>query len=103
VSYQIAGYEFQGPFTDEWEILDQRGVFVVLSSVGGEWKVLDVDASGQARTSISHHTRKASWERRCYSGRLAYAIYYCLARSDAEMNSIVDDVMRSESPPCHYG
>jgi len=62
---KLAGYDFEGPFTDASQIKDLPGVYVVLN-----FGVLDVGESGwnyQAGgqgigTRLQHHDRKLSWE-----------------------------------------
>ncbi|MBA3727074.1 MAG: hypothetical protein H0W86_11675 [Armatimonadetes bacterium] len=83
--YTIADYDFDGPYTQLYEIVDQRGVFVVLSDSGGEWRVLDVDCAEYVRSAIERHPRIQKWKDACYHGGLSYAVYYSGVRSDAEM------------------
>ena len=52
MSYNIGDYEFDGPYTQLYEIIDQRGIFAVLSSAGDEWRLLDIDAAPSIRSSI---------------------------------------------------
>ena len=62
---KLAGYDFEGPFTDPSEVKELPGVYVVLN-----FGVLDVGESGwnyQAggqgmSTRLQRHDRKSSWE-----------------------------------------
>lgn len=62
---KLAGYDFEGPFTDPSEVKELPGVYAVLN-----FGVLDVGESGwnyQAggqgmSTRLQHHDRKLGWE-----------------------------------------
>lgn len=62
---KLAGYDFEGPFTDPSEVKELPGVYVVLN-----FGVLDVGESGWRfheggqvlGTRLRHHDRKLCWE-----------------------------------------
>lgn len=60
----IAGYEFQGPFTDATKIpLDGSGVYVVVCLVDDEPHCcLDVGESRQLGEQLRTHDRKPCWQ-----------------------------------------
>ncbi|HET6644272.1 MAG TPA: hypothetical protein VFG65_02115 [Fimbriimonadales bacterium] len=100
MSYSIGDYEFDGPYTQLYEIIDQRGIFAVLTSAGDEWRLLDVDAASSLRSGIANHPRAQKWKDACYYGDLAYAVYYTFSLSDAEMEDIVDELISAGHPKC---
>lgn len=98
MSHTIADYEFEGPYTELYEIVDQAAVFVVLCNLGGEWRVVDVDTAEYVRDAIQRHPRSQKWRDKCYSGNLSFAIYYGGSRSLDELEQIVEDVRARTNP-----
>lgn len=99
MSYSLCDYEFEGPFTQMSEIVDQRGFFVVLCTVGGEWRILDVDSAEYLRSDIERHPKLSRWRDKCY-GQLAFAVYYSGSRSWNEIEHMVEQIVEEKKPVC---
>ena len=74
---KVSGLNFHGPFSSAQPLLNQSGVYVILTRgalPGSQWQVLDVGESGTLRSRIENHDRRSQWtahsQRRCalYTG-----------------------------------
>lgn len=73
---KIAGHEFEGPFPDQSEISDRRGIYVVLCLVDREPHcVLDVGESGKLRKRLETNDRKRCWREKSH-GELGFCVKY---------------------------
>lgn len=88
MSYAIGDVEFEGPFQDLDEILDQRGVFIVVNNVYGDRTLLDVGWGEQMRSEIRRNPKMFEWKNRCYSGSLEFGAAYYVSLSDAELDEL---------------
>jgi hypothetical protein len=101
MSYTFRDYEFDGPYSQMDEIMDRRGVFVVLCEMGGEWRILDADFASAIRSGILRHPRAFKWKDRCYTNNLAFAAYFMDDRTDGELAAIVAEIVVASEPPCY--
>jgi hypothetical protein len=97
VTIKIGNYNFEGPYSNEWQLKDQSGVYAILGGNGSEsWKVVDIGESEQLRTRVAGHDRSDSWKRQRHA-TLACAALYCSAQDRMR----VEKELRGQfNPPC---
>lgn len=99
---KLAGYEFEGPFTDPYDVKELPGIYVVL---GGD-NVLDVGEAGWRYRErgqglskrLRRHDRKSCWEEHRGTGDIAFAVLY---EPDGDKRLEIEEALRScYNPPC---
>jgi len=104
---KLAGYEFDGPYSDIENIRDEPGVYVVMSFRGAHLPiVLDIGTAGEGmwqdsqglKRRLKNHSRKSCWEKHRINGKLAYAVLYI--QNQEQRLYIEDQLRRKFNPPC---
>lgn len=99
---KLGDYEFEGPFTDPYDVKELPGVYVVLS---GD-KVLDVGEAGWRYRKggqglskrLRGHPRQRCWEEHRGTGVITYAVLY---EPDGEKRLKIEEALRQQyNPPC---
>lgn len=75
---KVSGLNFHGPFSSAQPLLNQSGVYVILTRgalPGSQWQVLDVGESGTLRSRIENHDRRSQWTAHS-QGQLSVAALY---------------------------
>lgn len=75
---RISQWDFEGPYTNTTPIMNNSGVYAVLTRPpsGGDYFVVDVGESRHIRNRLDDHDRRNCWVQNS-AGELAYAVYYC--------------------------
>ncbi len=89
MSIIMSGYEFD----DTSNLKDQSGVYVILT--GDNRTVVDVGESGEVKTRVENHDRKACWQN---NGGTRVAVLYI--DSVPIRKNIADKVRQDYRPPC---
>jgi hypothetical protein len=74
-SIPVAGYRFKGPLEYTKDLLERKGVFLVVCRVAGKYYLIDVDHADNIKKSILYHERQHYW-REYKRGKLMYAVLY---------------------------
>jgi hypothetical protein len=98
---KLAGYEFDGLYTNPSDVKELPGVYIVLSV-----KVLDVGESGGryreggqgVSTRLRRHSRKLRWKEFCDTGEIVFAVLY--EPESGKRREIEKTVRRYYVPPC---
>ncbi len=99
---KLAGYEFEGPFSDPYDVKELPGIYVVLSGDS----ILDVGEAGwryrEGGQGLSKrlrgHPRRRCWEEYQGTGAITYAVLY---EPDNDKRLRIEEALRQAyDPPC---
>jgi hypothetical protein len=99
---KLANYEFEGPFTDPYDVKELPGVYVVLSGDN----VLDVGEAGWRYREggeglskrLRRHPRRQCWKEHQGAGVLLFVVHY---EPEGDKRLEIEDAVRREyKPPC---
>lgn len=99
---KLAGYEFEGPFSDPYDVKELPGIYVVLSADS----VLDVGEAGWRYPEggqglskrLRDHPRRRCWEKHQGTGAITFAVLY---EPDGEERLKIEEALRQHcNPPC---
>ena len=95
-SFPVAGYRFQGPLEYTKDLLESKGVFLVICRDKGKHYLLDVDHGDNVKKSILYHERQHHW-REYKKGELMYAVLYLedqkdMQKVEAEIRNIYKNI-----------
>jgi hypothetical protein len=99
MSITLAGYSFEGPYSQESSLRNAAGVYAILDERADSYYVLDVGESGEVKDRVESHDRRQCWKRYA-QGPIRYAVHYTPSVSAAGRREIERAVRRKYSPPC---
>lgn len=98
---ELAGYQFDGPYSSTSMLEDRSGVYAILSPIDtNRYKVVDVGESTNVKTRVENHDRSACWKRNATSEGLRYAVHYTPHLQQAGRKDIEQKVRNKYNPPC---
>jgi hypothetical protein len=97
----ISGHNFEGPFTNTASLADNAGVYAILTRgpANESWTVIDVGESGQLKSRIENHDRKACWNRKS-RGTVAVAVLYTTSWNSIQRCALESSLREQFAPAC---
>jgi hypothetical protein len=90
----IGNIGFEGPFATSGQLQSRSGVYAILGRNTGDWIVVDIGESGDVKSRVENHDRKAQWQR-CGYPILNAAAFYC----DAAARMKIEKQLRQQYNP----
>jgi hypothetical protein len=97
----IAGYQFEGPYTKTDSFKDNAGIYAILTrgQATAQWTVLDIGESDQVKSRIGNHDRKDCWNRN-NQGTLAGAVLYTPDWTATQRRNLESSLREQYTPTC---
>ena len=99
MTLKVADYSFEGPYASADDLEDRSGVYVVVDSTAGEYRLIDCGESATVKTRIATHDRADCWERN-RSGTLMFAVRYTPNLQQAGRREIESEIRDAYDFPC---
>jgi hypothetical protein len=99
---KVSGLNFHGPFSSAQPLLNQSGVYVILTRgalPGSQWQVLDVGESGTLRSRIENHGRRSQWTAHSH-GQLSVAALYTQGLPEDKRRQLEQSIRQQYQPLC---
>ncbi|GEM_PF-3672519 len=71
----FCNYAFKGPYYDTDDVADLPGVYVILSSYGSRYKMLDAGHAPRLKSGIDEHCNRELWAKH-NKGVVMCAVFY---------------------------
>jgi hypothetical protein len=97
----ISGYPFEGPYANSASLADNAGVYAILTrgQDNESWTVIDVGESGQIKSRIENHDRKACWNRNS-RGTVTAAVLYTAGWNSTQRCVLESSIREQFAPAC---
>jgi len=97
----IAGYQFEGPYTNTDSFKDNAGIYAILTrgQTTVPWMVVDIGESDQVKSRIANHDRKNCWNRN-NQGMLTGAVLYTPGWTATQRRSLEASLREQYTPTC---
>jgi len=90
-SFSVAGYRFQGPLEYTKDLLENKGVFLVICRDKGKYYLINVDHAENVKKSILYHERQQDWKE-YKRGKLMYAVFYLEDQETSHMKMVEAEI-----------
>ena len=100
MSVTVSGYVFSDPVFKTTDLEHRQGIYLIVDCrQDGSMHCLDVGESGDVRTRIEQHDRKACWRRHAL-GDIGVSVSYTPGYTTAERQKIEGYIRAAMNPPC---
>lgn len=100
MSLTVDRYQFEGPYASEAKLEDCSGVYVIVSSVNGQYQPVDCGESATVKSRVGNHNRADCWRAHAQGGTLMAAVLYTPRLQSAGRVAIEHEIRGQYSFPC---
>ena len=99
---KVLDIDFSGPFLNTGPLLNNSGIYVILTRnplYNSQWSVIDVGESGTLRSRIENHDSAPEWNQHSM-GQLGVATFYTNGWQYSDRLKLEQLIRQQYQPPC---
>jgi hypothetical protein len=98
MALNVGRYQFEGPYSSAAQLRDHSGIYIIVTSLNGQYQPVDCGESATLKTRIENHDRALCWGTQ--PGTLMAAVLYTPGLQSAGRCAIEQEIRSQYSFPC---